>query len=127
MVESDKTSSEMAELIAAITFLFEREVGNECLDMPCLLKILCEYYECTNVKDKFKSELSQTEPKDDEWKMIIDFYLDRDIVITLIDLHLARENHCGPQHSLIMKKHLPKGEKLELLKQLLLNEGIENE
>jgi len=58
LVESDKTSIEMTEIMAAITFLFEIVVGDdtETLGMPCLLKILCEYYGCFNIKNKFESQ-----------------------------------------------------------------------
>jgi len=57
--------------------------------------------------------------------MIVEYCLLDNSAITLIDLYAIRESHCGPQHTLLMEKHLPKGNKLELLKHLLQAEGKE--
>lgn len=129
VVESDKTIMEMVELTSAIIFLFEKITfkGEDIKDLKpsCLLKVLCEYY---GMKDK-KEECQEYIPRilDVElWENIggIHAYSGQPPIVHL-DLYQTRNFCCNGQiYDRIMKKWLPEGERLEALKKLLLEEGI---
>lgn len=148
VVESDKKVKEVVEITAAIAFLLEEltEVSVS-LDNECLLEILETYYGMKNVKgnilENSMEELALNLPIDDVYVDFIlttedtekkkglsvleigpgEFYVTQKVYI--IDLYEARESCCGNRYTEVMGKWLPEGGKLEELKELLKEKGVE--
>lgn len=128
VVESEKTITEMIEIVTAVTFLFEDVVDvSEEFSNDCLLIVLETYYDAKNRKSDISAlTLKHLKPLED----IYNFYVIEDEKISAeayhIDLYEARdrqvrENKCDE----IKKKWLPKGKQLKELEELLRKEGIE--
>lgn len=123
IVESNKTIKEMLEITSAIEFLFEDTVDeSDSIDSKCLLRILCDHYDCNNVKDKYLKYLPYMNY--DEWSMVT-IYLFGDCAMVQIDLYSAREKYFTSDFKKNMRKYLPSDVELETLKMLLFKESEE--
>jgi len=129
IIESDKKVEEIIEICSSIAFLLEDIVDvSACLDMKCLLNILITYYGAKDKKLDVEDEMlnSLRMPTEGIYEKI--FLAHDGIVVSnayLIDLYEARESCCGERYKEIMNKWLPKGKKLDEIKEILIKTGVE--
>ena len=122
-IEIDKSVDEMIEITSALAFLLEDITDpSACLDEEWLLECLEKFYGAENVKDgiEYLSLKDLNMPIETVYQLEI---MGHHIIMKtgfIIDLYSARESCCGDKSKDIMNRWLPKGEKLEELKTLLL-------
>lgn len=122
-IEINHTVEEVIEITSALSFILEDMTDpSVCLEEEWLLECLEKFYGAENVKDgieiDFLKELKM--PIEDVYQSAI---MGHHIVVKegyVIDLYAARESCCGEKYLDIMDRWLPKGEKLEELKTLLM-------
>ena len=122
IVSSEKSVQDMVEICSAISFLLETEVDMDAvLDQTCLLHILEDFYDMTDVKADFSEEMIRAMQL--PIRTAFERYTNE---IYLLDLYEARESQCGPVNCpRIMEKWLPKGEVFEALLLRLRQNGAE--
>lgn len=123
IVSSEKSVQDMVEICSAISFLLETQVDMDAvLDQTCLLHILEDFYDVTDVKSDFSEEMIRAM----QLPIRTAFEKMPNKEIYLMDLYEARESQCGPVNCpRIMEKWLPKGEAFEDLLLRLRQNGAE--
>lgn len=123
IVSSEKSVQDLVEICSAISFLLETQVDMDAvLDQTCLLHILEDFYDVTDVKSDFSEEMIRAM----QLPIRTAFEKMPNKEIYLMDLYEARESQCGPVNCpRIMEKWLPKGEAFEDLLLRLRQNGVE--
>lgn len=123
IVSLEKSVQDMVEICSAISFLLETQVDMDAvLDQTCLLHILEDFYDVTDVKSDFSEEMIRAM----QLPIRTAFEKMPNKEIYLMDLYEARESQCGPVNCpRIMEKWLPKGEAFEDLLLRLRQNGVE--
>lgn len=125
VVESNRSSKSIMEICVALQFLLEDLTDDSnMLDMNCLKLLLCDYYSCVDVKDKYKEYLEIVDINNAPEQMILLEMYDN-ILITRIDLYEARESLCGPNHRKCIDKYIPEGSVREEISEILKRDGVE--
>ena len=109
----------LAETIAAIHFFFEDVVGEEyVLDLLCVKKILCQYYNAEDCKELFTLDYLKSlhMPYDDACIHIKDN-------VYYFDVYEIREMFCPSAFTLTEKMFSKDNKKTELIRKILLEEG----